>query len=77
LLLADAGDEGDEQVDDLDADERCDQATESVDQQVPGKGLLRGDGYLTPFRASGTRAMMIRALKITAERMAEAVWTGP
>ena len=71
-LLADAGDEGNEQVDDLDADEGGDEPAEAVDQQVaaPAPGWRRRRRYFTPRSASGTRAMMIRALKITAERMA-------
>ncbi len=57
---------GDDEVDDLYADEGNDDAAEPVDQQVapqqrPGADRPIGD----PFSASGMSAMMISALKTT------------
>ena len=60
-----------EQVDDLDADERHDHAADAVEQQVAAQDAAAPSGrYSTPRSASGTSAMMTSALKMTAERIA-------
>ena len=59
------------EVDQLDADERHDEAAEAVDQQVAAQergGADRPVGH--PSNASGISAMMISALKMIADRMA-------
>ena len=60
-----------EQVDELDAGERHDEAAQPVDEQVVAQQLAgRPRRYFTPRRASGMRKTMMMALKMTAERMA-------
>ena len=62
---------GDDEIDELDADERHDDAAEAVDEQVAPqqrRGADRPIGHA--LQASGIRATMISALKITADRMA-------
>jgi hypothetical protein len=62
---------GDEEVDRLDADERGEDAADPVDQQVAAEQLRRRSGAVgDASEESGTRAMMTRALKMTAERIA-------
>ena len=59
------------QVDELDADERHDDAAEAVDQHVPAEDGGSAHGrYFTPRSASGISATMISALKMTALRIA-------
>ena len=59
------------QVDQLDADERHDQAAQAVDQQVVAQQRRGADGAVAHARsASGISATMISALKITADRIA-------
>ena len=72
LQAADREQRGDDEVDDLDADERHDDAAEPVDQQVAPqqrRGADRRDRR-RPCSASGISAMMISALKMTADRIA-------
>ena len=58
-------------VDEPDAGERHDHSAEAVDQQIAAKHRPALTGlYCTPRSASGTSAMMISALKITAARTA-------
>jgi hypothetical protein len=61
----------DQQVDELDEDERRQKPTDAKDKQIP---LQQHDGRRRAVRhavhASGTSAMMTSALKMTADRMA-------
>ena len=67
----DEADGGDDHVDQLDADERHDDAAEAVDQQIAAQQRRGADGrYATPRSASGISAMMISALKMIADRIA-------
>ena len=64
-------------VDELDADERHDEAAQSVDEQIASQNQRRSRGrYFTPRSASGMSAMMTSALKITELRIAEPVNAG-
>ena len=61
----------DEQVDQLDPDEREDHPAHPVDEQVPPQQCRGADRrYFTPLSASGTSAGMISALKMIAEMIA-------
>ena len=62
---------GNEEIDELDADERRDDAAEAVDEKIAAQD--HGSRKWTEFHAaqrSGIRRMMMMALKITAERTA-------
>ena len=61
-----------DEVDGFDADERDDDTAEAVDEHVfaAARRLRRAGRYETPRKASGISAMMMSALKITAERIA-------
>ena len=60
-----------DQVDELDADERHDDAADAVDPAGCGAARRGADGAVAHARsASGMSAMMMSALKITAERIA-------
>ena len=61
-----------DQIDELDADERGDDAAEAVDRAASGAGCAAAPSgrYVTPRSASGISRMMMRALKMTADRMA-------
>ena len=60
-------------IDQLDADERDDDATEAVDEQVAAqhRRCRLGPELARPRSASGISTTMIKALKMTAERIAE------
>ena len=59
-------------VDEFDADEGHDEAPEPVDEQVaPQDGPALSARGFTPRKASGISPTMIRALKITAARIAD------
>ena len=61
------------QVEELDADERRDQAADAVDQEVAAQqdGRPRPAGSATPRSASGISATITSALNTTAERIAD------
>ena len=63
----------DDEVDQLDADERRDEAADAVDQQVAAqhRGGAEAGRNRTPRSASGISATMMSALKMTAERIAD------
>jgi hypothetical protein len=59
-------------VDQLDAGKRREDATHAVDQHVPAQDGLRADRSVgDAFSARGISTMMITALKMTADRMAD------
>ena len=60
-----------QQVDQLDPDERNDEPSQAIDQQVAPQERGRAKGRnRTPRKASGISATMISALKMTALRIA-------
>ena len=71
-LSADPSDRGHEQVDDLDADERDDDAAQAVDERgCAAAGRPPRRPVADASQCQRTSAMMISALKITAERIAD------
>ena len=63
----------DDDVDELDADERGDHAAHAVDEQVAAqhRGRAEAAGTSRPGEPAGSAPTMIEALKMTADRIAE------
>jgi len=60
-----------DQVDDFDSDERRDDAAQSVHKKVHRSSASAPAGDSHPRSASGTSVMMMSALKITADKIAD------
>src|SRR6266496_4620503 len=62
----------DQEIDKLDSDKWRDYPAQTIHEQVPTEQRGGAYGrYLTPRRAKGISAMIIRALKITADKIAD------